>query len=173
MRGLSTFTSPTHLFPNAGGFKISARLMNGTCNFIFDDLDIKISQSTTFVKVCQPLNIPVKDYTTVKREIAKVPKFFELYTTQRFAQVDLLFNNLNKQLRLNPNVPLSFFTQNAFQIDWIEALPVNDKETRQVSIKLLIVYSNLISTISCLKFRPSPPATSMTWPHRVSSTGDG
>src|SRR5690606_18929055 len=54
-------------------------------------------------------------------------------------------------LNHDANVPLSFFVQNLLQPDWIEGLPVNHESTRDLSLRLLGIFSDLITTISCLK----------------------
>jgi len=148
--GLTTFTTPSHQFPGAGPFKISARLTNGTCSFDFKPLEVTFEVIPEVIKVCQPLSIPSNDYTVLLKDLRLSTEFQALYANY-LADVNAFFANLSKQLDINPNVPLSFFEKNPLNPKWVDALPINGDTTRGLAIRLLSIFSDLITTISCLK----------------------
>jgi len=149
VKGLGAFTSPAHLFPGAGTYKVSALLTNGTCSFEFKPFEVTFEEE--LVKTCQPLSIPVEEFKKLLRELLASPMFIELYSKPRLDEVTAFFEQLAKQLGQDPNVPISFFAQNSLNPDWVNALPVNNERTRALSIRLLAILSDLSTTISCLK----------------------
>lgn len=141
------FTSPPHLFPGSGPFKVLARLVNGTCALVFEPLEVSFPIVEEPAKACQPLDNPLKDYSVFEKSDAFVVE----YTEERMKEVDEFFEKLKEQLNQSPNVPLSFFVQNPLKANWISALPVNNEQTRDLAIQLLGIFSDLVTTISCLK----------------------
>jgi len=151
VQGLTSFTSPSHLFPAAGTYKVLALLRNGTCSFEFKPFEITFEQVEEVVKVCQPLSIPVNDFRKMSRELQSSRPFIELYSAVRVNLVVNFFSKLTQQLSQSPEVPISFFAQNPLDPDWVNALPVNNETVRALSIRLLAILSDVSTTISCLK----------------------
>lgn len=148
--GQTTFTTPSHSFPGVGPFKISARLINGTCSLEFKPLEVTFAEVPPVIKACQPLSIPVNDFTVWIKDVRLSTEFQALYANF-LADVNDFFASLKKQLSLNANVPLSFFEQNPLKPEWVNEIPVNGDTTRSLAIRLLSIFSDLITTISCLK----------------------
>lgn len=148
--GQTTFTTPLHSFPGAGPFKISARLINGTCSLDFKPLELTFDVVVEVIKVCQPLSIPVNDYTVLQKDLRLSTEFQARYANY-MAEVNAFFASLKKQLSVNPNVPLSFFEQNPLKPEWVKEIPIIGDTTRSLAIRLLSIFSDLTTTISCLK----------------------
>jgi hypothetical protein len=148
--GQTTFTTPSHPFPGTGPFKISAKLINGTCSLELKQFEVAFEVIPPVIKSCQPLSIPSNDYTAWIKDMRLSTEFQALYANF-LPEVNAFFASLKKQLSLNANVPLSFFEQNPLKPEWVKGIPVNGDTTRSLAIRLLSIFSDLITTISCLK----------------------
>ena len=94
VKGLSSFTSPAHLFPGPGTYKVSALLTNGTCSFEFNPFEVTFEEEV--VKTCQPLNIPIEEFKKLLRELLASAMFIELYSKPRLDEVTAFFQQLAK-----------------------------------------------------------------------------
>ncbi len=149
--GQSSYTTTTHIFPGPGPFKVSAKIINGPCSMDLTPLDIQFKVEEEFKKTCQSLTVPLNDYIKLRNALHQSSTFQELYSPQRLKEVDTFFEGLQKQIKQDANVPVSYFAQNVLDPEWIANLPVNHEQTRSLSIRLMTIFYDLVTTISCLK----------------------
>jgi hypothetical protein len=150
VNNLSTFATGSHHFPGNGPFTVKATLINGTCRTVLDQRQVSFKAAPEVLKVCQLLSVPVTNYKELKPKLDNTD-FIKLYTQLRLNDIDTFFRALTEQLSVSPNVPLSFFAQHSFKVGWISALPLTNANNRALSIQLLAIFSDIVTTISCLK----------------------
>ncbi len=147
------FITPVHDFKKAGAYIVKAVLINGTCKTPTEPFSVALQENPDLMeKVCQPLSTPVSKYDKFKEKAYASEEFVELYTKFELDGVSEYFAQLKKQLATDPKVPLSYFAQNPFSVIWIEAIPAEGSAAvRALSLEALSVFSDLATTLSCLK----------------------
>lgn len=151
VKGATSYTSLPHLFPGAGPFVVTAKLINGTCSLDMGELQVRFREVAEVPKTCQSLSLTANAFRRLAPSLSRSPEFIELYGKVRFKELTTFFESLAKQLEHDPTVPLSFFVQNPLNPEWVTALPLNNEKIRALALALLAVLSDLATTISCLK----------------------
>lgn len=149
--GASQF-STNYTYPTAKKYHIKATLINGKCRVLIEaDVEAKSLPNPTVVKSCQSPGVPVNNFSALLTKIERNQNFLTRYTPEVWKEVKDYFHRLNLTLTKMPAQLDEFLETNPVKDTWIGKLPVTQTDTRPLAIMLLAVFSDLLTTLSCMR----------------------